>query len=116
MYCKYCGKQIDDNTIVCPYCGVQTGAVQIIPPQPNYGYQQNNQQYTQNDPDEVNVGIVVLSVFIPIVGIILGAVNIGNGRKKSGKAYLTVGCVVVGIEVLIGILMLVFAMISIAIL
>jgi len=101
--------------MVCTYCGVQTGVVQIIPPQqPNYGYQQNNQQYVQGEPDEVNVGFVVLSVFIPIVGIILGAVNLGNGKKKSGKAYLIAGCVVVGSEILIGILLWVFAMISIS--
>lgn len=107
MYCKYCGKQLDDNTMVCPYCGVQTGVVQIIPAQLNYGYQQNNQQYAQNELDEVNVGIVVLAVFIPIVGIILGAVNMGNGKKKSGKAYLLAGVIAVGVEILIPILLLI---------
>lgn len=23
MFCKYCGKQIDDNAAYCPYCGSQ---------------------------------------------------------------------------------------------
>ena len=23
MFCKHCGKEIDDKAIVCPYCGVQ---------------------------------------------------------------------------------------------
>lgn len=22
MYCKNCGKSIDDNAVICPYCGV----------------------------------------------------------------------------------------------
>ena len=26
MFCKNCGKEIDDNATVCPYCGVQTNA------------------------------------------------------------------------------------------
>ncbi len=24
MYCKNCGKEINDNAVVCPYCGVAT--------------------------------------------------------------------------------------------
>ena len=24
MFCKNCGKEIDDKAVVCPYCGVQT--------------------------------------------------------------------------------------------
>ena len=23
MFCKNCGKEIDDNAVVCPYCGIQ---------------------------------------------------------------------------------------------
>ncbi|HIZ64142.1 MAG TPA: zinc ribbon domain-containing protein, partial [Firmicutes bacterium] len=32
MFCKNCGKEIDDKAIVCPYCGVQ---VQSLPTQQN---------------------------------------------------------------------------------
>lgn len=113
MFCKSCGKEINDQAVVCPYCGVQTGVVQQIPQQPTYGAQQNYaapqqnpyvNQYPQTEPDETNVGIVVLSVLFPIVGIILGAVNIGNGKKKSGKAYLTAGIIAIAVEVVIGII------------
>ena len=24
MYCRKCGKEIDDNVLVCPHCGVRT--------------------------------------------------------------------------------------------
>lgn len=24
MFCKHCGKEIDDNAVICPYCGVET--------------------------------------------------------------------------------------------
>ena len=27
MICKNCGKDIDDNAVVCPYCGVQVSAL-----------------------------------------------------------------------------------------
>lgn len=114
MFCKSCGKEINDQAVVCPHCGVQTGVVQQIPQQVNYGGQQNytapqqnpypNQYPQQNEVDEVNVGLVVLSVLFPIVGIILGAVNISNGKKKSGKAYLTAGIIAIAVEVVIGII------------
>ncbi len=105
MFCKSCGKEINDQAVVCPYCGVQTGAVQNTPQQPNYGYQQPiNQQYNQNDVDETNVGLVILSVLFPIVGIILGAVNMSNGKKKSGKAYLLAGVITIAVEIVIGII------------
>lgn len=114
MFCKSCGKEINDQAVVCPHCGVQTGVVQQIPQQVNYGGQQNytapqqnpypNQYPQQNEVDEVNVGLVVLSVLIPIVGIILGAVNSSNGKKKSGKAYLTAGIIAIAVEIVVGII------------
>lgn len=55
-----------------------------------YGPQKNpfENQTQSNVPDEVNAGLVVLSVLFPVIGIILGAVNQNNGRKKSAKAYI----------------------------
>ena len=51
------------------------------------------QKNTSSEPDEVNAGLVVLSVFFPLAGIILGAVNQSNGKHKSGKAYITAGVI-----------------------
>ena len=53
----------------------------------NYNIPQN----MSSEPDEVNAGFVVLSVLIPLAGIILGATNMSSGKKKSGKAYLIAG-------------------------
>jgi peptidoglycan/LPS O-acetylase OafA/YrhL len=33
MYCRNCGKQIDDNSAFCVYCGVAT----VSPPNPPFG-------------------------------------------------------------------------------
>lgn len=116
MFCKSCGKEINDQAVVCPYCGVQTGVVQQIPQQPTYGAQQNysapqqnpymNQYPQHNEIDETNVGIVVLAVLFPIVGIILGAVNMSNGKKKSGKAYLMAGIISFAVSILITIIVI----------
>ncbi len=29
MFCKNCGKEIDDNAYVCPYCGVRTETTSV---------------------------------------------------------------------------------------
>ncbi|MBR1458264.1 MAG: hypothetical protein IJ595_02665, partial [Oscillospiraceae bacterium] len=38
-----------------------------------------------------SVGIIILAVLIPIVGVIIGGVNMSKGKKHSGKIYLIVG-------------------------
>lgn len=30
MYCKNCGKEIDDNASICVYCGVMTGKTEEV--------------------------------------------------------------------------------------
>lgn len=111
MFCSHCGKEINDQAVVCPYCGVQTANAQQVNygGQQNYGAPQQNQnmnQYPQPvEADETNVGIVVLSVLFPIVGIILGAVNMSNGKKKSGKAYLMAGIISAAVSFVIGIIL-----------
>lgn len=115
MFCSSCGREINDQAVVCPYCGVQTANAQQIPQQVNYGGQQNygapqqNQNMNQYpkpvEADETNVGIVVLSVLFPIIGIVLGAVNMNNGKKKSGKAYLMAGIISVAVSFVIGIIL-----------
>jgi len=44
------------------------------------------------DPNEpANGGFIVLSLLVPIFGIIYGAIEKGNGKERAGKAYLTSG-------------------------
>ncbi|MBR4628513.1 MAG: hypothetical protein IKO47_12630 [Ruminococcus sp.] len=66
-FCSKCGKEMEEGSFVCPYCG--------------------------NDEDKVNVGLMILAVLIPIAGIIMGIVNLSKGKKKSGTAYLVAGII-----------------------
>ena len=95
MFCKSCGKEINNDAVVCPFCGCQQQPYQQFQP-----YQQ---------PDVVDVGLVVLSVIIPIAGIILGAVNLSNGKQKSGKACLIASVVTISIMLIVGIVGATFA-------
>ena len=75
-YCSHCGKVIPENAVVCIFCGCQASNIQIV------------QTNGPGKDEPANVGLVVLSVFINIVGIILGIVSLTDGKKRAGKAYL----------------------------
>ena len=53
-YCKNCGNQIDDNVVVCPFCGAQHTPLEVVAP-----------------ADTGSFGWSVLGFCIPLVGLIL---------------------------------------------
>ena len=71
MYCKNCGKEIDDLAVVCPNCGVATG---------------NNQPASD---DTGSIGWGLLGCCIPIVGLILFLVW-RDTKPKNSKALVSV--------------------------
>lgn len=78
MYCSKCGFEINDEAIICPKCGCYT-----------------NNQLKEKDvlEDNISVGLVILSILIPIVGVILGIINLCSKKTKSGTAYMIIGVV-----------------------
>lgn len=83
MFCKTCGKQIDNDSAFCRYCGCQTMFPAISAEKPV--------DCQENIGDKTNGWIVFLSVLVPLAGIILGVKYQKKGRKKSGITYLVVG-------------------------
>ena len=69
MYCYKCGKEVEDGTKFCPYCGAQLDTQS----QAYDNYQPINQQQTNypREDDAPSTGFFILSMFLPIVGIIL---------------------------------------------
>ena len=67
MYCKNCGKEIDDLAVVCPNCGVAT----------------DNNQPASDDTGSIGWGL--LGCCIPIVGLILFLVW-RDTKPKNSKA------------------------------
>ena len=49
MFCRYCGNQIRDEAVVCIYCGCPVSS---------------------NAEDNVNIGLCILAVIIPLFGFI----------------------------------------------
>ena len=83
MYCRYCGKQIEEDARFCPYCGsAQQEERQAPPPQQRYV-----------DPNDApSGGFAVLGFFFPVVGLILFLVwqdTVPQRAKSCGKGALT---------------------------
>lgn len=103
MYCKHCGKEINDNAIVCPNCGVATDNMAKATPVPA---QKNTMAL---------VGFI-LSFFMPLVGLILSVLGYKNAQKPEysgdGKsmalAGIIIGAVSMGIGLIAGIIISVF--------
>lgn len=64
MYCKNCGKEIDNNAYVCPNCGVKV--------KDEFMEQRERQAASNMEADSGSkAGWGILSFFIPLVGLIL---------------------------------------------
>ena len=103
-FCVKCGKEIEEGNVVCFEC-----AAAELPAQPEaapvnnqpYGQQPYGQQpygqpynpYGMPMPeDKANVGMVILSVLIPIAGLILAIVN-WSKSPKTARIYLVAGII-----------------------
>lgn len=83
MYCRYCGKQIEEDARFCPYCGSALQEERQAPPP--------QQRYV--DPNDApSGGFAVLGFFFPVVGLILFLVwqdTMPRRAKSCGKGALT---------------------------
>ncbi len=84
-YCKNCGAQVDDRTIICPFCGA-------------------NQNTSPAVVDNGGIGWGILGFCIPIVGLVLFLVW-KDQKPKTAKAA-GIGAL---IAVIVGILWYVLA-------
>ncbi|MBQ9485755.1 MAG: zinc ribbon domain-containing protein, partial [Clostridia bacterium] len=59
MYCKYCGKEINDDADVCVHCGRSTNRI----PSP------------EKETGETKAGVgILLCLFLGLIGLIIGVV------------------------------------------
>lgn len=77
MFCRNCGKEVNDNAVVCVHCGAATGV-----PIPN---ETTNVTLGKDEPE---TALIVLSFLFTIIGIILAVINYNNGKPNCGKTYL----------------------------
>lgn len=96
-YCTVCGNQIVDEAVICPSCGCAVNTPR-------------NTQFTQtvNQPDEVSVGLCILSFFIPLFGIIYWAVKYKETPKRAKACGIT-GLISWGVSILVSIISMIFS-------
>ncbi len=94
MFCKNCGKEINDQAVVCPYCGVQVGTM------------------TPAETPKTNVLAIVgfiLAFFFPIAGLVCSII----GKNKvaecdgNGKGLATAGIVISIVEMVLALIIVI---------
>ena len=70
-YCRKCGMEIDDEAVICVHCGVPTDKFD-----------------SARGGGKANIGLIILSFWLPLVGIILGLYYNSCGKKNAGRSYL----------------------------
>lgn len=83
MYCRNCGKMIDDEAVMCPHCGVM---VKDVTPTPEF-------------KNGMAIAGFVCSFFIPLLGWVFGGIGLSKASKNNGKgkgfsiAAIVIACV-----------------------
>jgi uncharacterized membrane protein YvbJ len=77
MFCPHCGNQVIDSAVICPKCGSALSSRQITP-----------------EEDKAGAGWIILAIFLPVVGLILGIIwGQHHESKGKGKTMLTVSII-----------------------
>ena len=90
MFCSKCGKEVNDEAVVCVHCGCAI---------------ENKKTPATNDAP--NAGFTVLGFFIPLVGLILYLVNKDTAplkAKSAGKGALIGFCVSLVFSIIYGVI------------
>lgn len=114
MRCEWCKNELNDDAKFCQSCGATVVKEEPQPVQNNVqtNYQQPventnfQNQPTENTNGKANIGLVILSFFIPIAGLIVFLVK-KDDDKKTAKASGLAALISVGINILLSILVLV---------
>lgn len=92
MYCINCGMNIDDREERCPFSATPTPNFNGMNlrgqyPPPYFDPNLPPYPYFFRDPanEPAEPGLIVLSVLIPLAGLIIGCVSLGKGEKRAGR-------------------------------
>ena len=78
MFCKNCGKEIDNNAFVCPHCGVKVATAE-----------------PQKEETNVFAGLSYLGILIPLLGWIFGGIGLSKAKKTGKGTGLSIGGLIV---------------------
>ena len=79
MFCQKCGKEVLDDAVICPFCGCAIKKDSI-------------NKTVNTEGDNLNIALLILSIIIPIVGIILWPLK-HKETPNSARIYGIAGIV-----------------------
>jgi uncharacterized membrane protein YvbJ len=94
MYCRDCGKTIPDDSVFCPECGAKLAAAPAGDSRAFGGVGSNTAAPAVPVSSGLNIGIIIASLFMPIVGLVMGFIYFRDpnpAKKKAGRTWLWVG-------------------------
>ncbi|MBQ7368879.1 MAG: zinc-ribbon domain-containing protein [Clostridia bacterium] len=74
MYCKNCGANLDNQAVVCPYCGVATDNLYAVPV-----------EEAKKEGNGMALAGFICSFFVPLLGWIFGGIGLSRAKKREGK-------------------------------
>ncbi len=97
MFCKNCGKEIDDSAVVCPNCGVATENMAKNAPAPA---QKNTMAL---------VGFILALLSFNVIALIISIIGLSNSKKPEyagdGKGFaiagIVISCVYIGLYIIL---------------
>lgn len=90
-FCPGCGNRISSNSVVCPYCGVQVG------------YMQTYERKTNGTA----IAAIILSFFIPLIGLILGGIGLKKSHKLNDGRGLSIAAIVISLIQLVAVVLII---------
>lgn len=75
MFCKNCGKELCENAVICPGCGVVTdNMAKVVQPKTE-----------QPESNGMAIAGFICSFFVPLLGWIFGGIGLSRSAKRNGK-------------------------------
>ncbi len=81
MYCRICGKEINDLAVICPYCGVPTNRQPA--PVPEKKKPVNGLGIAGFVISLLSIYLGVYFCIVPLIGLVLSAIGLGLKKKYS---------------------------------
>ena len=92
MFCKNCGKEVDDDAKFCPKCGKTIDEEVIRSDNQTSNNQQNSGAATYNTMSIVGF---IFSFFMSLVGLILSIIGYKQAKKEGGSTALAVAGIII---------------------
>lgn len=122
MFCRYCGKRLDENLKYCPFCGAEQAKETTSADVFDTPVQQNQNQPAAKKSEDGNTLAIagfILAFFVPIAGIICSWLGLKKaneeglpygGLAKAGLIVSIVSIVLSVLSVIISVVIIIAAM------